>query len=154
MDRYRLARQEKTWGDTAVDGLLAGLAGGGVMLIGLEAVGWLAGTAPLTMLGYFDPALTGNWLTGLLAHFAVAAIYGVVFAVLLRVAGRLRPSIVKRAWLWGMAFGLLLWGLAVGALRTAVASPLNQIPAWTFGLAHLLYGLALGLWLERNHSGG
>jgi hypothetical protein len=27
---------------------------------------------------------------------------------------------------------------------------LAQIPAWQFALAHLLYGVVLGVWLQKN----
>ena len=148
MTNMHLVRREKAWGDTAVDGLLAGLVGGLVMGLFLGVAGWLSGGSLLATLGYFDPAQTGSWLTGLLAHLAVSAIYGVGLALLLRVVGWIRPSLTKLNWLWGALYGLLLWGLAVGVVLTAVASALAQIPAWEFGLAHLLYGLAAGYRLQ------
>ena len=151
MTRLNLVRRERTWGDTAVDGLLAGLVGGLVMGLVLAVVGWLNGGPLLATLGYFDPAQAGSWLTGLLAHLAVSAIYGVGLALLLRVGAWIRPSLTKLAWLFGGLYGLLLWGLAVGVVLTAVASALAQIPAWEFGLAHLLYGLAAGYRLQKVH---
>lgn len=145
MTKLNLVRRERTWGDTAVDGLLAGLIGGVLMTLFLALVGWARGAPPQVTVALFDPAQTGNWLSGLLAHLAVSAIYGLVLALLLRGVGRIRPLLAKATWLWGVGYGLLLWGLA-----TAVASPLEQIPTWEFGLAHLLYGLAAGYRLHTN----
>ncbi|MBK8902387.1 MAG: hypothetical protein IPM53_14465 [Anaerolineaceae bacterium] len=145
MTKINLVRTEKAWGDTAVDGLLAGLMGGVLMTLFLALVGWAGGAPPQATVALFDPAQTGNWLSGLLAHLAVSAIYGLVLALLLRGVGRIRPSLAKATWLWGAGYALLLWGLA-----TAVASPLEQIPTWEFGLAHLLYGLAAGYRLHTN----
>jgi hypothetical protein len=153
MTKLNLMRRERSWGDTAVDGLIAGLMGGLLMSLFLTLAGWLSGVSPLETLGFFDPARAGSWLTGLLAHLAVSAIYGVVLALLLRGMGWIRPSLLRSLWLWGAAYGLLLWGLAAGVVLTAVDSPLAQLPAWEFGLAHLLYGVALSVWLKRNHSG-
>ena len=149
MTKMQLVRREKAWGDTAVDGLLAGLFGGLLMGLFLALAGWLNDGAPLATLGYFDPAQAGGWLTGLLAHLAVSAIYGVGLALLLRVVGWIRASLTKLAWLFGGLYGLLLWGLAVGVVLTAVDSSLAQIPAWEFGLAHLLYGLVAGYRLQK-----
>ena len=149
MTKMQLVRREKAWGDTAVDGLLAGLVGGVFMGLFLALAGWLNDGVPLATLGYFDPAQAGSWLTGLLAHLAVSAIYGVGLALLLRVVGWIRPSLTKLAWLFGGLYGLLLWGLAVGVVLTAVDSSLAQIPAWEFGLAHLLYGLVAGYRLQK-----
>jgi hypothetical protein len=143
-------QQTMRMGETAVDGLLAGLAGGVVMALFLVMTGWLAGTPSLTTLAYFDPAQMGSWLTGLLAHLAVSAIYGVMFGLLLGVVGRIRPSLVRWGWLLGLGYGLLLWVLAMELVVTAVGAPLAQIPAWQMATAHLMYGLILGLWLDKN----
>jgi hypothetical protein len=143
--------QQKPVGDTAVDGLLAGFVGGAAMVLFLVVVGWLTGTPPQTMLAYFDPAQTGSWLTGLLAHLAVSAIYGVVFGLLMGMVGRLRPSLLRWQWLCGAGYGLVLWLLGAGVVLTAVASPLDQIPTWEFAVAHLLYGLVVGYRLQTSH---
>jgi hypothetical protein len=150
MEKSRFVRMEKSTGDTAVDGLMAGLVAGLTMALLLALAGLFSGVKPLVTLGYFDPARAGNWLTGLLAHLAVSAIYGVVFALMLRLVGWIRPYLIRQIWLWGMGFGLVLYGLATGVVFTAVANPLTQITAWQMGAAHLLYGLVLGLWLLKN----
>ena len=143
--------QQKSVGDTAVDGLLAGLVGGVAMALFLVVIGWLSGAPPQTTLAYFAPAQTGSWLTGLLSHLAVSAIYGVVFGLLMGMVGRLRPSLLRWLWLWGVGYGLGLWLLGAGVVLTAVASPLVQIPAWEFAAAHLLYGLVVGYRLQTSY---
>jgi hypothetical protein len=150
MEKSRFIKMEKSAGDTAVDGLIAGLAAGLAMAIFLALAGLFSGTQPLVTLGYFDPARAGNWVPGLLAHLAVSAIYGVIFTLLLRLVGWIRPSLLGQIWLWGMGYGAILYGLAAGVVFTAVANPLTQIAAWQMGAAHLLYGLILGFWLFKD----
>jgi hypothetical protein len=152
MTKISLMRKEKAWGDTAVDGLLAGLVGGLVMGLFLGLVGWLAGRSPLELLGLFDPAQAGSWLTGLLAHLAVSAIYGALFGLLLGVVGRLRPSLLRWGWLLGLGYGLLLLMLARGIVLPAVASPILQITAVHLLIAHVVYGVVVGLAVSRKWS--
>lgn len=142
--------QKKSVGDLAVDGLIAGLSAGLGMAIVLALAGLLSKTPPLTTLGFFDPARNGNWLAGLLAHLAVAAVYGVVFALLIGVAGRIWPSISRLVVVLGVAYGLVLLVLAYGVLFAAVESPLAQIATWQVTAGHVVYGLILGLWLYNN----
>lgn len=151
MDKFHLAQKEKTMGDTAVDGLIAGLLAGTLMMLALMAGGLVTGTAPLVMLGYFDPARNGSWQTGLPAHLAVAAVYGVIFALLWRLAALL-PSSLRRGWLLGAAYGVVLFGLARGIMGTAVVMPLQQIAGWNLALGHLVYGAVLGIQLHRGDS--
>ena len=150
MEKSHLVRMEKSTGDTAVDGLVAGLAAGLAMALFLVLAGFISDRQPLVTLGYFDPARTGNWMTGLLAHLAVSAIYGVVFTLLLRLVVWIRPSLLRQVWLLGLGYGLLLYGLAAGVVLTAVTNHLTQIAAWQMGAAHLLFGLVLGLWLLKT----
>jgi hypothetical protein len=150
MGKAYLTQKSKSAGDTAVDGLVAGLPAGVGMAIVLALAGLLSGTPPLTTLGYFDPARGGNWLTGLLAHLAVSAIYGVLFALLAGVLGRIRPSWWRLIVLWGAVYGLALLAVAYGVWFMAVESPLAQIAVWQMTAAHVVYGLSLGLWLQKN----
>ena len=151
MTKSQLVKVEKSIGDTAVDGLIAGLIAGLTMALFLALAGLLSNRQPLVTLGYFDPARAGNWLTGVLAHLAVSAIYGVIFSLLLRLVGWIRPSLLGLIWLWGLGYGAILYGLATGVVLTAVANPLTQIAAWQVGAAHLLYGLVLAFWLQKNN---
>jgi hypothetical protein len=149
MNKTYLVGREKTMGDTAVDGLLAGLIGGVAMALFLLAAGWLMGTSPLATLAYFNPAQAGSWLTGLLAHLAVAAIYGVLFGLLLGSLARLRPSLWRWSPLIGAGYGLLLWLVGLELVATAVTS-LGQVAAWQFSLAHLVYGVVVGFAIGKN----
>ena len=64
----QLKRSEKNVGDTAVDGLLVGIAAGIGMIIYLLMAGWLAGESPLVVVNRFDIVGGGSWLVALLAH--------------------------------------------------------------------------------------
>jgi hypothetical protein len=128
------------------------------MAIYLALAGLLLGRGGVEMLGLFDPAMAGNALTGMLAHLAVAGIYGVIFALLVLGLGRIRllqqaqarPSVLEMIWPVGLVYGLLLFGLARGVLLTAVDSPLLQVTPVHFAIAHAVYGLILGYWLGRK----
>ena len=152
MEKSRFVLMEKTTGDTAVDGLIAGLVAGLTMGLFLTLGGLLSGRQLLETLSFFDPARAGSWLTGLLAHLAVSSIYGVIFALLLRVLAWIRPSLLAQVWLWGLAYGLILYGMAGSVVLTAVANPLTQIASWQMGTAHLLYGLVLGIWFLNKST--
>jgi hypothetical protein len=152
MTKTHLVWREKTIGDTVIDGLIAGLVGGAVMALFLAAAGWLAGTPPMTTLAYFDPAQTSSWQTGLLAHLAVSVIYGALFGLLLGVMGRLRPSLLHWGWLLGLGYGLLLLTLARGIWLPAVASPILQITAVHLLIAHVVYGVVVGVVVGRKRS--
>jgi hypothetical protein len=144
------ARSERGLGDTAVDGLLAGLVAGVGMAIYWVIAGFLLGKGLAEMLGLFDPALAGNGLTGTLAHLAVSAIYGAVFGLVMMGLGKIRPSLFTMSWLMGLVYGLVLLGMARGVLLTAVDSPLLQVTAVHFAIAHVVYGLVLGYWLGKK----
>jgi hypothetical protein len=81
---------------------------------------------------------------------AVSGVYGLLFG-----AGRRLIAVVAGGrvpgWLAGAVFGLALYALAVGALLPASGSPLQQVPALHLGVAHLLYGVTLGLLTSRRH---
>lgn len=142
--------KDMTMGNTAVDGLLAGILAGLSMAVYLVLVGLLTGIMPAFMLGRFDPGLDSNWLTGSLAHLAVAGIYGVVFALLFAGLVRLRPSLLRWGWLLGLGYGLLLLALAWGVVLPAMASPILQITAVHLLIAHAIYGLVLGFQVSRK----
>lgn len=143
-------RMEKSKGDTAVDGLIAGVVAGLAMALLLMATGLLNGTSPLVTLGYFDPGRAGQWLPGIPMHLAVSAIYGALFALLMRLIAPRRPSLTPQAWLAGLAYGLLLYGLAAGVIFKTFETPMRDIAAWQLVTAHLLYGLVLVWWLIRK----
>lgn len=151
-------RSERGMGDTAVDGLLAGFMAGAGMAVYLVLVGLLMGRGLAEVFGLFDPEQAGNALTGVLAHLAVSGIYGVVFALVVMAVGKIRPlrqaqdklTVFDMSWLLGLVYGLVLFGLARGVLLTAVASPLLQVTAVHFAIAHVVYGVLLGYWLGKK----
>ncbi len=145
-----LTSQEKSRGDTAVDGLIAGMVAGVGMVIYLVIAGLLSGKGLTEMLRLFDPAQADNGLTGTLVHLAVSGIYGVIFALMMRGLGQVRPSVLRVSGLAGLVYGLLLFALARGVLLTAVDSPLLRVTPLHFAIAHVVYGLVLGYWLGKK----
>lgn len=150
MERTREPVSERSAGDTAVDGLLAGLAAGVVMVGVLVVVGWLLGEGPAVTLGRFDPVPAGRWLPGLTTHLAVSAVYGLLFALVVAGVVRLWPALARWMWLLGLGYGLLLWGMAQSVLLPGVESPLLAIGALQLAPAHATYGLLLGVLLARG----
>lgn len=146
MSAIRTVNRERSWGDTAVDGLLAGIMAGAVMMVYLMVVAWIDGGSPLEMAGRFDAMESGSAVVGILLHLATSAVYGIFFALGYRIiGGRWRYD----GLVLGAAYGLLLWLLADAVLLGMVDSPLLQIPAYFFS-GHIAYGLVLGGWLGRE----
>lgn len=139
---------ERTIGEAAVDGLLAGLLAGVGMALYLLAAAGLGGEAPLAVLARFDVGGNASPLAGGLTHLATAAVYGAVFGGLRHLLPRARTD----QWWWaaglGLAFGLALWALAMGAWLSP-ESPLRGLPPVHFALAHAGYGLVLGGLMAR-----
>ena len=136
-------------GDAAVTGLFSGIAGGLVMILFLMAAGLATGSAPVVVLGHFDPTGDGNPLSGILAHLAISSVYGVVYGIVWRV---LSQTGRKQApgWMTGLLFSLALYAIARLVFLTAGNISLLSIPAWQLLMAHLGYGLGLGWVFERS----
>ncbi len=130
----------KSFGDLAVDGLLQGLAAGAIMLAFLLGVGMVEGVAPTAVLARFGLPGSATAVTGLLGHLAVSAVLGLVWGVLYGAVLR-RTSLP--AWLLGAGYGLLLY--AGAALFVVSATGLADFAPWQLLLAHVFYGLTLGL---------
>lgn len=141
---------EQGMGETAVDGLLAGLAAGAAMVLFLLVVGLAGGVSLATTLGYFDPAQNGNWLNGLLGHLAVSGVYGAGFGLLWRWVVRLRPAVGRYTWLLGVVYGVVLLGVARGVLLRTVEAGVGQIAPLPFALGHLVYGAVVGRLVNRK----
>lgn len=135
-------------GDAAVDGLLAGLVAGLVKGLFLVLAGVLAGGAWRDVLIQLDPQ-GSSVLRGLLAHFAVAGIYGTIFGV---VASRFRR--VRPGWLAGLVYSLFVLLFAWFVLLPVAAPALREVgaPTWAFG--HVIYGLLLGTLAASSESAG
>lgn len=149
-DTAQRKRWEKSTGDTAVNGLIAGILAGLSMTAYLVLAGLLNSISPAVMLGRFDPGMVGHWLTGTLAHLAVSAVYGVIFALLFAVVVRMRGPLLRFGWLLGLVYGLLLLALARGVLLPMTGSPLLQIGTVHLLIAHAIYGLLLGFEVSRK----
>jgi hypothetical protein len=129
--------------DAAAGGIFPGLLGGIAMALLLVAAGSLSGRTPGQVLGAFDP-VNSLPLRGALMHLAVSCVYGVLFGIIVwLVPSRLRLALSRP--LLGVIYGLLLWLVAIGVLRQAAASLLAASAPAVFLLAHLLFGLVLGL---------
>lgn len=130
-------------GDLAVDGLLRGLAAGGIMLAFLVGIGLVEGVAPAAVLARFWLPGSASAVTGLLGHLAVA---GLVWGVLY---GSLLHRMPLPAWLLGAAYGLALY---VGAAIFVVsATGLSDFAPWILLMVHLVYGTVLGQ-LSRSRA--
>ena len=149
-DNAHRALRETKVGDTAVDGLIAGILAGVGMALYLVLLGLLTGLAPAVMMGRFDPGMSGGWLTGLLTHLAVSGIYGVVFALFFAGMVRIRSSLLRFGWLMGLVYGLVLLAMARGVLLPMADSPLLQISTAHLLIAHVVYGLVLGFAVSRK----
>jgi hypothetical protein len=138
-----------------VDGLLAGVGAGLLMAVYVTASGLLAGQPLTAVLAQFDPSPDPSPVTGVLAHLAVAGVYGVIFALGWTALRRLWP--VGPGWLAGLVYGILLWGVALLLLRLpGGATPegwLVGVAPLHLAVAHVLYGLVLGWLLGRRPAG-
>lgn len=127
-------------GDRAVSGLLRGLAGGLVMGLVLVLAGLLSGDSLAQAADRFNLFSQSSILQGLLLHMGVAGVYGIIFGLLQIAVPRRVPG-----WLVGLLYGLLLFGLAEWVILPGTASNLASLPGLALLLAHLLYGLVLGI---------
>lgn len=135
-------------GDAAVDGLLAGLVAGLVKGLFLVLAGVLAGGAWRDVLIQLDPQ-GSSVLRGLLAHFAVAGIYGTIFGV---VASRFRR--VRPGWLAGLVYSLFVLLFAWFVLLPVAAPALREVGVLTWAIGHMIYGLLLGTLAASSESAG
>lgn len=147
-----VAQRTKTTGDVAVDGLLSGMAAGAVMAVALVVLGLVSGVGPGEMLGRFDPGGSGSPLVGGLMHLAISGIYGVAFALGLRLVTGRRPSLRRYGWLLGATYGLALWLAAHFVVLPGLDTALATIPPLHFIVAHLVYGGSLGYLVARHQS--
>lgn len=137
--------------DAAAGGVFPGLLGGIAMLVFLIAGGFLTGHTPAKVLGDFDTT-SGIPLLGALIHLSVSCVYGTLFALLAYgLVSRFHHSwSMVSAALLGLFYGLILWLIAVTLLKQAAASLITTTPPAVFLLAHLVYGLILGVETKRQ----
>jgi len=150
MQTHTWYHSPSSWGDTAVDGLMSGVAAGLLMAAFLLAAGLAGAQSWDSVLRQFDPGLTPAPLTGAVTHLAVSGVYGILFASLWRLVSHVWGGLPT--WLAGAVFGLLLWLLAASVTAARANSGgafLQGIPPVELAAAHALYGLTLGWLMSR-----
>lgn len=137
-------------------GVVGGAAGGLLMAMWSMIVIAVTGTGfwtPINLIAHtaFPSAPLGGVFSapalviGLAIHFAVAIGFGVVFAALMTPARGWRPTTATSAGS-GLVYGVVIWlvmHFAVWPAADAVAA--SAFSLWVFAVAHLIYGLTLGL---------
>ncbi len=136
-------KRQSSKSEMAVEGLFAGVLAGVAMLLYLLASGLLSGETAGIVLGRFSIQTPPNPLQGALLHLAVSTIYGMLFGIVYGLLGRRLPAM-------GLAllYALAIYLLAILVLLPSAESPLLNITPVHFALAHLAYGLVLGLWFK------
>jgi uncharacterized membrane protein YagU involved in acid resistance len=91
---------------------------------------------------FFAP---GPALVGLVAHMMSSAVFGMIFALIaravqLRGAGAVAAAVVYGLLIMGVMSVVVLPLLGLGAMPGTIGLP-------SFPMEHVLYGLALGLWV-------
>jgi hypothetical protein len=143
-------RNETALSDAAVDGLLAGAGAGILMGAYLIAAAGAAGESWRALLSGFDSNPVASPWTGALLHLAVAGVYGIVFGL----ARRLSPRRWQRVpgWFAGLIYGWALVLFAWTVLLPGAASPLLEMSFLRLAGAHAVYGLFLGILMDRAGS--
>ena len=150
--RYR--GQDSATGDAAVEGLFGGMIAGIAMVVYLLLAGLTFGEGPLVILSHFGASGGSTPLVGLLLHLGVSGVYGIAFALICQLTARRRGF---RPTLWvvgvlGGTYGLVLWLLAQSILLPSTSSPLKAIPGGHLLVAHLIFGIFLGLLTNLERS--
>lgn len=147
---------QRSAGDAAVDGLCSGFFAGLVMAAYLALIGLLGRQDAGAFLAGVAPGSEAV-LTGLIAHLAVATVYGALFGLGIWGLGHLRWSTIATLGA-GPLYGVLLALLARTLILANGALPFADLPWLHLLLAHLLYGVALGFLFSRvtlfSHNGG
>jgi hypothetical protein len=138
-----LYKQPQSYADSAIDGLLSGVAAGLAMAIFLVVAGWLSGQGIGATLARFTLEGTPQPATGALTHLAVSGVYGLLFGLAVRLAGAFRWA-PPTLWLLGAGFGIALWLFASLVFLTGTAVSMPDISAGLLAGSHLVYGVALG----------
>ncbi len=120
-------------------GALAGLVGGVVLALAMLQLGMMASMALIV-------TARESLGVGLLVHFALSAVFGVLFAALVRNQARRNDALV----FWGLAYGAVVWFL----------DPLTLYPlttgkpvTWSLAAAQSSFGLLLGFLLYGATTG-
>jgi hypothetical protein len=97
-------------------------------------------TASVEALSAFSPEAL---LVGLVLHLLLSCGIGFLFAVLL-------PTLPGPPWIWSLSLGPALWVIAQFVVLPVV-NPVMSLGLYppSFFIAHLVYGLVLGAWVQR-----
>ncbi len=138
-----------------LDGFFGGILAGVVMgLFGmLQAL--LAGQGimlPLILIGFSfqpyndSPEINGGLaIIGLLIHMAMSMIVGIVFVFF----ANLIHAQKRILWIWGALYASFIWlFLQFGLLRLLNPIMAEQINQKVFLLAHIIFGIVLGLYVS------
>src|SRR5438067_8877632 len=109
----------------------------------LVAVGLSAGDDLVGLLGRLGPWPETAPAAGALLHLAIAAVYGALFGVTARFLGR--RGLLLPVWLVGYLYAAALLMATRLALLPGADALLREIGPVHLALAHLLYGVTLGL---------
>ncbi len=141
-------------------GVIGGLAGGAAMVGVALGYGLLSGRGiwlPVNLIGatlirdlqgaslealmQFHPAAL---LAGLLLHGLLSSALGALYALIL-------PTLPGPPLLWAVIVGPLLWLAATFVILPIFNPIMARYVDWpSFALAHLVYGLIMGIWVGRT----
>jgi len=145
-------RSQAVASDLAVDGIFTGLEAGIIMAAFLVAVSAQNHISPAELLSAFSFNSTPTWISGLLTHLAVSSIYGIFFNMVTYFMFR-KSSNLKVTFFVpfsGLIYGSLLWIAAEYFLFDLTAFQLKEMPANILLVAHLIYGVVLGILVQRR----
>ncbi|HBY92780.1 MAG: hypothetical protein M5U01_33885 [Ardenticatenaceae bacterium] len=109
-------------------------------LVAATIVRSLQATPPEMLSQFYLPAL----IVGFILHMLLSISIGFLFALLL-------PTLPGPPWIWSLLIGPALWFGAQFVVLPAV-NPVMSTSVWlpSFFVAHLVYGLVLGAWVQRG----
>lgn len=146
-------------------GAIAGLAGGVAMMLAGLLLSLVSGQSiwlPLRciaalVLGAAAMADSGLHLApvavGTAIHLLTAVVFGILFRLVCQRIGH-PPTRAGVPLLLGLAYGLLLWLIAIVCIVPRLDTWLAEIAPLTFFLQHLVYGGVLGLTCSPNAERG
>ncbi len=141
--------------DAAVDGLIAGLEAGLLMVVFLIAMEWIrSGNGIGVTLMRFDPGADPVPLTGLVVHLAVSGVYGLLFGFLGWLLNH-RAARLLEGWtalVTGGLFGTAIFLLPWLTFSAKIGQNFLGFSPLVFWLAHVLYGSTLAILVARMWS--
>lgn len=142
-----------TWGDAAVDGLFGGMAAGLVMAVYLLIIVALVGNSPAEFFAGLAPGDGASPISGGLLHVAVSGVYGAIFGLLisrLTIVWSGPGAVVGGA--SGILYGLGLFVAAQLVVLPTTNSSFANLAIGHLAVAHVLYGLMLGLMTRQRQD--